>query len=253
MFLGDPSVGMMGGTFFANAVDYNGSTDYLSRSSAFVGGANNSQGIFSSWFRLDGGDGTSLFFFGADVGAGANSTLIRRNSSNGISIALQNAGPTAIFQFATAASYITSATWHHLLISWDTGFGSGSRFSNLYIDNVSDNILGTDTGSSFTNNFSTETNLNVAADGGSSLFNGCLAEVYLASGQYLDFSILSNRQKFILNGKPVSLGSTGSTPTGIAPTIYLPNMAATIGTNAGTGGDFTINGSPANASTSPSS
>ena len=80
-----------------------------------------------------------------------------------------------------------------------------------------------------------------------SAFNGALAEVYFAPGQYLYFSIASNRRKFISRtGKPVHLGTTGMLPTGTAPLVYHhlddAEAVANFATNRGTGGNFTITG-----------
>jgi len=82
--------------------------------------------------------------------------------------------------------------------------------------------------------------------------NGAISEFYFAPNQYLDLSVEANRRKFITaDGKPADLGADGSTPTGTAPAIYLPNRAALIGTNAGTGGNFTVNGAPKDANSTP--
>jgi len=51
--------------------------------------------------------------------------------------------------------------------------------------------------------------------------------------------------------RPADLGSNGSTPTGTQPLIYFNGDAASAGTNAGSGGNFTINGSPTDAETNP--
>jgi hypothetical protein len=90
-----------------------------------------------------------------------------------------------------------------------------------------------------------------AAASGANAFNGALAEVFFAPGQFLDLSVQANREKFILGGRPVSLGADGSTPLGVVPLLYLKNPAASCGVNSGSGGDFTIMGAPAVASTAP--
>ena len=86
---------------------------------------------------------------------------------------------------------------------------------------------------------------------------GFFAEVSFAFGQSLDFSIVSNRRKFLsAGGKPVFLGADGSLPTGTAPIIYQHlddgEAVANFATNRGTGGDFTITGTLDTGSTSPS-
>lgn len=60
---------------------------------------------------------------------------------------------------------------------------------------------------------------------------GGMTELWVAPGQYLDFSVSGNRQKFHcaditnLTYAPVDLGASGSTPTGTAPAIYCTGTA----------------------------
>ena len=88
--------------------------------------------------------------------------------------------------------------------------------------------------------------------------DGYLADLWIASGQYIDFSVTANRRKFIsASGKPVSLGADGSTPTGTAPAVFLRRAPSadpsTFANNLGTGGGpFTITGALTAAPTSPS-
>jgi len=151
------------------------------------------------------------------------------------------------------SSYTSSATWLHVLASWNTNFAALSKLSHLYMNDVSDKTVNSDSNPAFNVDY-TSTNWAVGAiTDGTTKLNGCLAEVYMAFGQYLDFSSSANRRKFIsATGKPVDLGATGALPTGSQPTVYLNNPAASFGTNKGSGGDFTITGSLDTASTSPS-
>ena len=87
---------------------------------------------------------------------------------------------------------------------------------------------------------------------GASKLNACLSEFWV-SNEYIDLSVEANRRKFIdSSGKPVDLGSDGSTPTGTAPLIYLPNPSGTFENNAGTGGNFTVTGALTACADSPS-
>jgi hypothetical protein len=234
--------------YVANAVDFNGSADYLSRP-GFAGQANSPTGIFSAWLRIDGTNGaqqrilnsTSSFF------------IVQRNASNQIQFTVQ-LETIGSFDFRTAGTYTTSATWRHVLASWNTNFGAGLKVRHLYVNDVADHGTVSDTRDA-QNAFYTHNLWGVAARASvpDIFFNGALAEFYFAPGQYLDFSITANRRKFISSaGKPVSLGPTGALPTGSQPILYLPNAASTVGTNKGTGGDMTIFGAPAVASSSPS-
>lgn len=230
-----------------NAVDFDGTTTYLTRGAGVTGVVDSPTGIFSVWVRLDGGDGTTLSIL-------CNTSLkvdISRLFLNRFQIGLIDPTSTSMLAFRSVSSYTASATWLHILASWNVNAAVGSRTANLYINDVSDLSIPLDTGAAFNVEY-TDSNWAVGArTSGSFLFDGCMAEVYFAPGQFLDFSVTANRRKFITVGKPADLGSDGSTPTGIAPILYLNNVAQTFGVNKGTGGDFTVTGTLTPANTTP--
>lgn len=241
-----PSI-FMDTAFGTNPLDLDGSTGYLSRGSDLTGNADSSTGIFSTWFRLDGSNASVIAFLESN-GSGIS---IRRAADNTIQIDLTSVAGTETFRFGTIATYTSSSTWHHLLMSWNTNFSSGNKLSHLYVDGSNDNQTLADS-IAFNINY-TQTNYFVGSGNGpDKFFNGCLAELYFAPGQFLDFSNSTNRLKFRdSNGKPKYMGVDASVPTGTAPLVYLHNPASTAGTNAGTGGNFTVNGTITNASTRP--
>jgi hypothetical protein len=238
-----------GGGYAANAVDY-GTSAYLSRASDLAGNSDGRTGILSVWLRIDGGDGNSLYILANGNSGGSEKVAITRRNTGELDLLLN--GASGSLEFATSGTYNSSASWVHLLASWDANFGAGSKLKNLYVNGSSDLGTVSDSSSAFDIDY-TVAEWYVAARGSSAIrFDGAIAELYFAPNQYLDLTVQSNREKFITGGKPVYLGNDGSLPTGTAPLIYLPNPAATVNVNAGTGGNFTINGSPAAASTSPS-
>lgn len=239
-----------GGAFQANAVDYNGSSDYLLRASDYAGIADSRQGILSFWMRIDGGDGTQMFPFSNY----SQTCRIVRETSNDFTMLISSAGgASAVFRQSSGGSLTASASWRHALLSWDTNFSAGNKLLHFYIDGVDVGTSITDSHAAFDVDYTVGAWSVAATTDPLYPFNGALAEMYFAPGQYLDFSQQANRELFRSPaGKPVGLGSDGSLPTGTAPILYLPNPAATVGNNAGTGGNLTINGSPATASTSPS-
>lgn len=85
-------------------------------------------------------------------------------------------------------------------------------------------------------------------------FTGDVADLWIAPGQFIDFSVTENRRKFIsASNKPVNLGVNGATPTGTAPVIFFSGDASSFGQpNLGSGGAFSHTGSLTDASTSPS-
>lgn len=244
---------LVGGSYAAalktvNAVDFDGTNDYMTRGAGLTGAADSSRGIFSCWLRLDGGDGADMMLF-ADA---AVNCYLRRHDTNKFDCALTDPTGAKTVTIASVASHVASATWKNILMSWDVNFSDGNKLIHQYINDVSDKSV-TDGVAAFSVDY-TATNWGIGAyTSGTQKLNGCLAEVYLAFGQYLDFSVTANRRKFLsATIKPVQLGSDGSAPTGVAPIVYLQGNAAGFGTNSGSGGNFTITGTLDTASTSPS-
>ena len=88
---------------------------------------------------------------------------------------------------------------------------------------------------------------------GSDKLNGCLSEMYFQDGEFLYFTIESNRRKFISSGgKPVDLQSDGSGPTGTQPIVYFSGATVSWHTNDGNGGSMTETGELTDCGDSPS-
>lgn len=235
-----------GSSYAANAVSFNRNT-YLTRGADFTGAANSSQGIFSAWLNFNAANG-SLHEILTDAGGGYD---ISRLANSKIRIIVTDG--TKILDFRTSNTYTTSSGWIHILASWDTNYSAGNKLSHLYINDTSDKVVENDTDSAFNVDYTSTDHAVGGVPSGTSLLGADVAEVYFAPGQFLDFSNSTNRRKFIsASGDPVSLGSDGSTPTGVAPILYLKGQATTFATNLGSGGGMTTNGGTlANAGTSP--
>jgi hypothetical protein len=233
------------------SADFDGTNDYMLRGGDLTGAADGKSGILSLWLRIDGGDGTTLTMI-ADGTAVTGRFYLARLSSNIFLINAFNSGGTQILNLQTSGTHITSATWLHILSSWDLAAG----VSSFYINDVSDQLVATRTNDTI--DYLSGIDWAIGANNAGGLkTNGCMAELYFAPNQYLDFSIVENRRKFISpNGKPVALGTNGSLPTGTAPIIYLhldpAEAPADFATNRGTGGNFSITGTLTAGSTSPS-
>lgn len=166
----------------------------------------------------------------------------------------QNGG--IFFGDTKADSFTPDGRWHHILFFVDTNHAGADKIVQMYLDDQPLNFSG---GSQSLAAFSMlMANLDFAvpdtpADFGTPLFTGHIADVYIAPGQFIDFSVEANRRKFIsADGKPVDLGSNCSTPTGTAPAVCFSGNASSFGTNKGTGGAFTLTGTLTDAVTSPS-
>ncbi len=228
-----------------DAADFDGANDYMLRGSDLTGAANSKSGIFSAWVRLDAGNASSLGILRTP-----GSLQITRNTTKLFHFSVFDTNSINAVTIDTVVQYIASATWLHVLASWDVATAGSGR---LYISDVSDYAETTFRDATLDY---TQSNWAIgAATNGAGKFDGAIADLYFAPGQYLDFSVESNRRKFIsATGKPVSLGPTGAAPTGVAPIIFLhldnSEAVANFATNRGTGGDFTITGTLETASTS---
>ena len=234
-----------------DSADFDGTNDYMNRGADLTGSADSKLGIVSVWLRLDGGDAANQMFLNNGTLA-TNHFSVRRINTNIFVVTGANAAGTPILSITTTSTYTAGATWLHLLSSWNLGT-AGAR--SIYMNDVSDltQLTFTDDTLDYT---LTDWSVGALTDGASKL-DGCMAELYFAPGQYLDFSLVHNRRKFIsASGKPVHLGTTGALPTGTAPLVYLhlddAEAVANFATNRGTGGDFSITGTLATGSDSPS-
>lgn len=232
--------------FTVDAVSFDGTNDYLVRGAALTGVADSGTFIFSCWAKIDSTGPFLLQLIGnqsSTVQIVAGGEVAPTAYDSGVANGLENGGATNVIDDA----------WHHILVA---GKASTSELS-VYIDGALDSGAASVIGSPSAFNFA-DTDWAIAADNGGGSMNAVdMAEVYFAPGQYLDFSVSGNRLKFrSAGGKPVDLGSDGSTPTGVAPAVYLHiddgEAAANFANNAGSGGNFTVIGSLTTAATSPS-
>lgn len=218
--------------YVTGAVAFDGAADYGTKATDLTGNADSKFGIVSLWFNVQGGAGTTRRIYHANNGF----FRILLNTSNIIEIAGVN-GTTQLE--VTSGSSFASAGWHHLLAWWDMA-DTGKR--GLYIDGADDSPTWTNYSNSTIDY--TRTDHAVGAAGGADFWNGYLSDMYLNFAEWVDLSVQANREKFILGGKPVNLGTDGSTPTGTAPIIYFhidsgASAPTFLTDNKGTGGDFT--------------
>lgn len=230
-----------------DAVAFDGSNDYGTRGGDLTSNADGKKGIVSFWFKLTGGDAALQRFY--DQTGSFNN--VSRLTTNKMQIIGSNAAGTAILNLRSTTSYVADSTWHHLAASWDMAT-TGARW--LYIDGADDLNL-----QAFTDDTIDYTRAehrigaNVSAAG--EKLNAEIADFYYNVSENLDLSDAGNLAKFIENGLPVDLGDDGSLPTGNQPIIFLRRpIGATadsfLSDNKGYGGDFTVTGALADA-TSP--
>lgn len=171
----------------AQAVDFDGTNDYLSRNSDLVGNADGNTFTFSAWFYVDdlSEDFTlyttyqSGFFFRA-VWRSSGSFEFRGKSAGGVENLLAN------FAFSPARD-----TMYHIVASMNLA-NTGQRYIYLLdtMQSVSYSPYSA-TGINFTT-----PNHYICEDGAGTRGKGRLAHVFLAY-EYIDLSIESNRRIFI--------------------------------------------------------
>lgn len=245
--VGDPVVSV------SDSADFDGTNDYMLRGGALTGVVDGKKGIFSCWVRLDGGDGTGRDILRSAT-FGTSRIAIEVGTDNKFAVFATNSAGTQILLMRTVNTYTAGATWRHVLSSWDMGT-VGARW--IYITDAADLAVTTFTDDTIdyamaTPDYGVGANVN-----GATKFDGCLAELYFNTVDYLDFSVEANRRLFITAaGKPAFLGNAGELPTGTIPAVYLHlydgEAVANFATNRGSGGDFTITGTLDTGSTSPS-
>lgn len=246
----------VGGPLVVDGSDFDGTNDYMQTGAALSGVTDSKKGILSFWIRIDGGDGVrqDILHIDRNLSGAENFVCFKSGASNLIVIQAYNAALSNVLNCNTAATTFTSSpTWRHVLASWDLAIAAVS----IYVDDISSVSTSVATNSDIAYSTSAATSVVGYSLAGSNLLNGCLAELYFAPGQYIDFSIEANRRKLrSVDGKPVNILQNGAYPTLIAPAIYLHlddgEAVANFATNRGTGGNFTITGTLDTASTSPS-
>jgi len=235
--------------YVADAINFDGSTDYLRRTSDLTGQADGKKGIVSCWVNILGGDGTTKTIYEGYSDYAYN--LPTMGTDNKYVFGVQQGSGTIAFRVKSTTAFTSSSGWHHLLCSWDMN----GPVSHLYIDDVNDEAGGT-TESNTTLNY-THSALTVGSTSTAiQKWNGDMFDYYWNSSEYLDITQVANRRKFIDgNGKPVFLGDNGELPTGTSPILFLHldegETVNNFAVNAGTGGNFTVYGTPVTASSSP--
>jgi len=232
----------------ADSATFDGSNDNMLRGADLSGNADSKTGIFSAWVK----NAASATQYDILTNTGSKLLILYDGTAalDKFQLIARNAAATIILNIETSAT-IGAGTWYHLLASWDLA----TTTAHLYVTDVSNKIETTVTNDTIDYTVADWAVGSNTASG--TRYDGDMAEMYFAPGQYLDFSLVTNRRKFIsASGKPVRLGSTGAQPTGTAPLVYLhlddAEAVANFATNRATGGNFTITGTLTTGSTSPS-
>lgn len=225
---------------------YDGTNDYANWSPGGINGGVDTgagQGIFSIWVKA-GSDGTAYAL--CDTGFPSGLKVSRLVTTNTLKCLSRT---DAVIQVnANTSTTLVSGAWHHILVAWDyTDATSTNNWFYCYFDGAQ--VLADVDIAQGLANFSGL--FRIGADSsGVDKFLGDVSEIYVQLGETLDITDSVVRAKFRDgDGKPVSLGADGSTPTGTQPKVYAPNGDPS--TNLGSAGNATIVGALTASSTSP--
>lgn len=224
-----------------NAVAFDGSAAWLNKSSALTGVSDSKLLSMSLWIRTTSSSGGNMGILGID---GPTLAIYMRGSDKKLQIKGENATNVQILDIVSTST-INDGTWHHILLSVDM---ENSSNRHLYIDGISALAGSPSTHTDDSIDFTGQT----FVGGGSTKWDGDMADFWVDFSTYIDFSVLANREKFYNSGA-VGLGSDGSLPTGTSPDVFLSGNTSTWHTNKGTGAGFTENGALTDASTQPAS
>jgi hypothetical protein len=243
-----PFTGARGGSeFFARSAKFNGTSGYLAHATALTGAVDNQ--VFSAMFAfrnsnitleqniLHTGNGTnhglSIYQAGNDLGL-----LVYKDTTDLIMVANTSSG----------GALFSANTWYVVFVSYDRG-NSSNR--NIWVNGLDCSSYPTDTewvsSTGAENIWHDDTNITIGAkDTGTGYYQyhgGDIATLYF-NNSYIDFSQEANRNKFVDQlGYPIDLTSAIETGDIPEPLIYMKfDDTAALGTNSGTGGNFTVNG-----------
>lgn len=232
-------------SYTANAVEFTGAADLMGNNSLVSTTGNTKKFILSFWiYPVSSVSGSIIRLSNAGGTPRLTASFV---SSNRISLTATNSAGTDIATWVSQTSAFTADAWQHVVWAVDTD-SAGTPQQQVYRN-----------GSALTAGASSLTSDGIVdtigrfhvPDVSASATTLYFAEIYFASGSFLDMS--TNITKFrSLAGKPVDLGSNGSTPTGSQPYAYFANAFGSFQTNKGSGDSLTVTGTLSAAPSSPS-
>lgn len=231
------AVYLAGGDGVADAMDFDGTNDYLSRASDLTGNTDGKTFTFS--------------YFGWRNATGSLHTIydngkvtIQVNASDQVIITGKNAAGTTILSATATASTIQKQTFDNLLISIDLANTSNR---SIYIDDVAATV----TWAAYTNDtldWTTATHaVGAVYSGFASKYAGRLSGLFL-DYTYRNLSVEATRRLFFTADRKPAANQAA-----LSPILYLPLSDQTQpGLNLGTGGNFALTGVVARSGRGPS-
>ena len=221
----------LSGVVEPEAVSFDGTSDYLTRSSNMTGNANSKTFTFSCWIYPT---KTTMM-----VLLGNASRFYFRHDGAAFRFFAYQASPSSSTAFSFSIPGIPINTFSNVLCSIDLA-NTSNRY--VYVNDIAQTV----TWSVYNNSLAdfSQSAYFIIKDGGA--YDGGRLSNFFLDYTYRDLSTTSNRRLFI------TAEGTPSSTIPSNPILYLPlTDAATAGSNSGTGGDFTVNGVLATAQRGP--
>lgn len=223
--------------FWGNRADFTASP-YLSRTTALTGITNTKQITLSFWATFDNWGQVILSL--AD--SAGNFNVYVDNASNKIRVFACNASGAIILQAETPATLSTGTSYHIQMCADMTS----TTLRAFYINGVSVAATWSYTNDTIAYQQASLPTIGAYWNGSqytaASRLDGRISELYLSNG-FVDFRFEANRLKFRdAFGNPVDLTAQIAAASIPTPAIYMRFPPTAFGTNSGTGGNFTVNG-----------
>lgn len=242
--------GILGGSRYeADGVVFDGVNDYLQSTSALSTAADSQEFIFSAWLRFNStaGDGVSQRVLHSTVGT----FQVNRSSANNISLGVTSStGGTVWGNAISTGTYTSTSGWIHVLATMDAANSSAQLLVNGLSDLIAASTVLNRTADFTLGHWSVGANVDASEKAYADMF-----DVYLNISTDLGGAAAALSKFRDGSGKPVDLGSSGELPTGTAPIMFLHvdngSSANDFATNFGSGSSFTVVGTLAISTSSP--
>jgi hypothetical protein len=238
-----PYVGARGPSeFWADSAAFNGTTQYLSRTSIAGAVSSKTFTLVLAFYQNAYQNAARLLSMDDSGAAGDEFHAHCLDVDLSFRLTTRSSSPAANnLAVNTSASSAPRDAWHIVLVSVDL---SDTNKRHLYLNGVSNATWTTYVDEPVS--FNTMDVINIGRDfDNSNYWPGNIGFLWFNT-EYIDFSQEANRLKFFdAFNNPVDLGADGSTPTGNQPLIYM-NEGFYLGTNLGSGGNFTPQNTPTN-------
>jgi len=226
----------------AEAVDFDGTNDYLTRASNLTGNTNNKTFTFSAWVWSSSTSTSATTIYSAYDPSSVFTRFQVGLNGNQVRVLGYDTSNNLVLQASGTLLGISKAnTFYHVLFSMDM---ANEANRSIYVNDVS--VL--DSVAAYVNSnigFATSTHY-VGALAGTPTLGARFSNVYFDK-TYRDMSITANRRLFITADLKPAAGQAA-----LNPILYLPmSDPTTVGTNAGTGGNFTLTGTVARSGRGP--